>query len=347
MKKNKKIDIKNLTLAGLEERVLSLGEKPYRARQIMGWVYQCNTTSFEEMTDLPEEFRRKIENVFCFNNFNTNKTETSRDGTHKFLFELKDSNCIESVLIPEKKHRTLCISTQVGCAMGCKFCFSGKDGLVRNLDASEIVHQVTTIKNDFMLKDETPNIVFMGMGEPLANYDNTLKALQILTSPSCFNLSPRRITVSTAGLSPQLERLGKELPVNLAISLNAANHSLRSYLMPINKKYPLDKLLKVASTTPLPSRKRITFEYILIHKVNDSLKDAGELASLLKGIRCKINLIPFNEHEGMDFKRPDNETVQRFRELLVSKHFTVLVRDSKGSDISAACGQLRHQATHR
>lgn len=340
LKRNNGIDIKNFNLNELEALVASLGENRYRARQMMEWVYHHNASSFEEMTNLPKEFRSKISIASHISNPNIKKIQKASDGTHKFLFELKDRNCIESVLIPEKKHRTICLSTQVGCALGCKFCFSGKRGLVRNLDASEIVNQVCAIKNDFLTRNETFNIVFMGMGEPLANYENTLKALQVLTNPFGFNLSHRRITVSTAGLLPQIKRLEEELPVNLAISLNAANNSLRSFLMPINKKYSLDKLLEVASKASLPSRKRITFEYILMKGINDSLKDAKELASVLRGMRCKINLISFNEHEGVEFERPDDQTVEQFRHYLVAKHLTVMVRESKGSNISAACGQL-------
>jgi len=347
MEENKRVDIKNLTLAELEELVLSLGEKRYRGRQVMRWVYHRNASSFEEMTDLPKEFRHIMGTVSYLSSFKTPNVMTASDGTYKFLFELKDGNCIESVLIPEKKHRTICISTQVGCALGCKFCLSGKDGLIRNLDTAEIVNQVCAIINGFLIKDETVNIVFMGMGEPLANYENTIKALQILTSPLGLNFSHRRITVSTSGLIPEIKRLEQELPVNLAISLNAANNSLRNFLMPINKKYPLDKLLDVASNTPLPSRKRITFEYILIKDINDSLKDAKQLAVLLKGIRCKINLIPFNEHEGVEFRRPDDKTVERFRQSLSSKYFTVMVRKSKGNDILAACGQLGYLSKPR
>jgi len=340
LKKDKGIDIKNLTLPELEEFILSFGEKRYRAHQIMRWVYLHNKSSFEEMTDLPKEFRSKIKNVFYLSNLKVKEVKNSSDDTYKFLFELKDGNCIESVLIPERKHRTICVSTQVGCALGCKFCLSGKEGLIRNLDTSEIVNQICAIRNDFLKGDETLNIVFMGMGEPLANYENTLKALQILTSPSGFNFSPRRITVSTAGLIPEIKRLGKALPVNLAISLNATNNSLRNFLMPINKKYPLDKLIQVASKTSLPSRKRITFEYILIKNINDSLKEAEKLSKLLRNIRCKINLIAYNEHDGVEFKRPGDEAVNQFRNFLGSKNFTVIVRKSKGNDILAACGQL-------
>ena len=310
------IDLKNLTSRELETLVTSLGEKPYRGRQIMNWMYQNPVSSFEEMTNLPKTLRTKIEKVSCLSTLETALVKTASDGTRKYLFTLHDGNQIESVLIPEKKHLTICISTQVGCAMGCTFCLSGKNGLIRNLTAAEIVNQICAIKNDYLDKDATTNIVFMGMGEPLANFDNTCKALHILTDPLGFNFSYRRITVSTAGLTPQIKRLGQELPVNLAISLNAATNALRDVLMPINKKYPLDKLVKSASQAILPSGKQVTFEYILIDGINDSLQDARALASLLHGVRCKINLIPFNEHEGATFRQPATQAVDQFRQYL-------------------------------
>ena len=342
MKKNteKLIDLRNLTLSELEALVTSLGEKPYRARQILNWLYKNPVSTFEEMTNLPKTLRTKIESVSYLSTLTTTAVKTAPDGTRKFLFTLEDGNTIESVLIPEKKHLTICISTQVGCAMGCTFCLSGKEGLIRDLTASEIVNQIYVIKNDFLDKEQTINIVFMGMGEPLANFDNSCKALGILTDPLGFNVPPRRITVSTAGLIPEIKKLGQELPVNLAISLNAATDELRNVLMPINRRYPLGKLIKSVSQAILPSRKLITFEYILIDRVNDSLKDARALASLLRGIRCKINLIPFNEHKGVTFKRSTAHAVGQFQQYLSLQNFTVLVRYSKGNEISAACGQL-------
>ena len=340
IKEAERIDLKNLTLGELEALVISLGEKPYRARQILNWLYQNPVSTFEEMTNLPKTLRAKIESLSYFSTLATTAVKTAPDGTHKFLFTLQDGNTIESVLIPEKKHLTICISTQVGCAMGCTFCLSGKDGLIRNLTAAEIVNQIYVIKNDFLDKEQTINIVFMGMGEPLANFDNTCKAIRILTDPLGFNFPPRRITVSTAGLIPEIKRLGKELPVNLAISLNAPTDKLRDVLMPINRKYPLGKLIKSASQAILPSRKHITFEYILMDGVNDSLKDARALASLLRGLRCKVNLIPFNEHKRITFKRSTTQAVNQFQQHLSSKNFTVLVRYSKGNAIAAACGQL-------
>jgi 23S rRNA (adenine2503-C2)-methyltransferase len=342
MKKNtgKRIDLRNLTLSELQSLVISLGEKPYRARQILNWLYQNPVSTFEEMTNLPKTLRIKIESASYLSTLATTAVKTATDGTYKFLFTLPDGRKIESVLIPEKKHLTICISTQVGCAMGCTFCLSGKDGLVRNLTAAEIVNQVYVIKNDFLDKAQTINIVFMGMGEPLANFDNTFKALRILTEPLGFNFPPRRITVSTAGLIPEIKKLGQALPVNLAVSLNAATDELRDVLMPINKRYPLGKLIKSASQAILPSRKHITFEYILMDGINDSLKDAGALASLLRGIRCKVNLIPFNEYKGTTLKRPATQAVDQFQQYLSSKNVTVLVRYSKGNEIAAACGQL-------
>jgi 23S rRNA (adenine2503-C2)-methyltransferase len=335
-----RVALKNFTAEELEGFVTTLGEKSYRARQIMEWVYQHHASSFEEMTSLPHALRAQLTARFYLNCFTARKVTTSSDGTHKFLFTMNDGNCIESVLIPEKKHLTICVSTQVGCALGCTFCLTGTRGLVRNLTASEIVSQICAIRKDFLRESDTLNIVFMGMGEPLANYENTRRAICILTDPVGCNISHRRITVSTAGLVPEIRRLGDDLPVNLAISLNAATDTLRNALMPINKKYPLKELLAAASNAILPSRKRITFEYILMRNVNDSLEDARALASLLRGIRCKINLIPLNEHGATDFKSPDSTTVERFRAYLASQHFTSLVRYSKGNDIAAACGQL-------
>jgi len=338
-----KFDIKNCTLPELEAWVASLGERPYRARQIMSWVYEKEASSFEVMTELPQSLRARLDSMAYISHFSVKGVIRSSDGTQKFLFTLEEGSTIESVLIPEKRHHTICVSTQLGCALGCAFCLSGKRGLVRNLSVAEMINQIYTIKRDFLPKAATVNIVFMGMGEPLANYDHLLKALQILTDPWGFNFSHRRITVSTAGLLPQIARLSRDLPVNLAISLNAPTDALRTRLMPINKTYPLAELIATASQVSLPARKRITFEYILIKGINDSLHDARDLASLLRHVHCKINLIPFNEHEGTGFKTADSATVENFRQVLLAKHFTVMVRQSKGRDVAAACGQLGYK----
>ena len=335
-----KTDLKNYTLPELEEWIVSLGEKPYRARQIMRWMYEERADSFEVMTDLPRTLRDRLSAAAYLSNFSVKTVSRSADGTDKFLFLMEDGNCIETVLIPEKRHHTICVSTQLGCAMGCAFCLSGKKGLLRNLSVAEILNQILIIQKDYLPKAPVINLVFMGMGEPLANYDCLLKALRILTDPAGCNISHRRITVSTAGLVPQLEQLSRNLPVNLAISLNAASEALRTRLMPVNKTYPLSELVAAASRLPLPARKRITFEYILMKGINDSLDDARHLASLLKRVPCKINLIPFNEHEGAPFRRPDGPAIEQFQQHLMARNFTVMLRHSKGGDVAAACGQL-------
>jgi 23S rRNA (adenine2503-C2)-methyltransferase len=342
-----KTDLKNYTLPELEEWIVARGEKPYRARQIMRWMYSARASSFEVMTDLSQPLRERLAAEAYLSRLTVKTVSRSVDGTDKFLFVMEDGNCIETVLIPEKRHHTICVSTQLGCAMGCAFCLSGKRGLLRNLSVAEIVNQVLHIRHEYLPDGAVINLVFMGMGEPLANYDNLLKALHLLTDPAGFNLSHRRITVSTAGLLPQLEMLSRAMPVNLAISLNAANDKLRTRLMPVNKSYPLAELVAAASRLPLPARKRITFEYILMKGVNDSKEDARNLAGLLRRIPCKINLIPFNEHEGAPFKTPAASAIEQFRECLTARRFTVMLRQSKGKDVSAACGQLGYAHLQR
>jgi 23S rRNA (adenine2503-C2)-methyltransferase len=337
-----RIDLKDLTLEELETILVSQGKEKYRAKQILSWVYQKGASSLEEMTTLSKPLRRELNDTFSISQLIPERVEASQDGTKKFLFPLPDGKSIETVLIPEREHQTICISTQVGCRLQCRFCLSGKHGLVRNLTVSEIVNQICAVK-EYLGGEENLNLVMMGMGEPLANYDNTIKALKIILSPWGVNFSHRRVTLSTAGLIPEMDRLGKELPVNLAVSLNASDDQTRSYLMPINKKYPLPELMKACSRYPLPPRKRITFEYNLIKGVNDSEEDAQRLTKLVKGIRCKINLIPFNPHPGVNFERPDSEIVLKFQQILWTHGVSTLIRKSKGSDIHAACGQLTYQ----
>ena len=256
---------------------------------------------------------------------------------------LEDGNRIESVLIPEKSHWTLCISSQVGCAYGCRFCLTGRGGLVRNLTSAEIINQVWEIRKGLQGGMRLTNIVLMGMGEPLANYDNVLAALQILTANNGFQFSNRKITISTAGLVPRIEQLGRDITVNLAVSLNAADNEKRDYLMPINRKYPLEALMNACKVFPLPNRRMITFEYILIDGINDSPEEARHLAKILRPLRAKINLIPFNPFKESDFKRPPESVILAFQKILVDRHYTVRIRFSKGTDISAACGQLRRR----
>jgi 23S rRNA (adenine2503-C2)-methyltransferase len=318
------------------------GIAPYRADQIQKWVYLRQVDSFDLMTDLSKDIRELLSENFVVGRLQAEKLETSRDGSRKYLFKLNDGRRIETVLIPERDHFTLCVSSQVGCAQSCLFCLTAVGGFERNLTRAEIIAQVRDIKKEIDDPERLRNIVFMGMGEPLANYTNLVSALDTITdNDSGLRFASRRITVSTAGLVPKLDTLGRDTKVNLAISLNATDNETRSRLMPINRTFPIEDLLEACRQFPLPPARRITFEYILIKGVNDSVDDARRLAKLLQPIRSKINLIPFNPHEGCDFQRPSEEAIKAFYDVLFDKNYTVIIRRSKGQDISAACGQLR------
>lgn len=339
-------NIKELSPNKLEEAILSIGEKPYRAGQIGRWLYQKYISNYDDMTDLSVGLRNKLRNILPINRtLHLVKEQLSRDGTIKYLFRLNDGNRIESVLIPEKKRLTLCVSSQVGCALGCKFCLTATVRRIRNLNTAEIIDQVLYV-NSFRNMPIT-NIVFMGMGEPLDNLDNLVCSIQILTDKRCFGMSPRKITVSTSGLVDQIEELGRRVSVNLSISLNASNDETRSDIMPINKKYPVRKLLKAAVNYPLPKRKLLTFEYVLIRGVNDSDFNATELAVLLKGlINVKVNLIPYNESHPLPYKSPDADRVLSFQKILMNAHINAKIRKNRGRDIIAACGQLASDYSH-
>ena len=337
-------DIKELSRDQLVAWLKNQEHKPYRAVQILRWIYLHQADTFDEMTDLGKEFRKLLSHNFTINRLEKAKIETSQDGSRKYLFRLQDGKHVESVLIPEKDHYTLCISSQVGCAQECRFCRTAKSGFVRNLSKGEIVAQVRDIANHLDDAKRLTNIVLMGMGEPLANYRNVIEAVKTLTdSDTGLGFSSRKITISTAGLVPRLADLGRESTVNLAISLNATDNETRSMLMPMNRKYPIETLLDACAEYPLLPRRRITFEYVLIKGVNDSRQDAERLAGLLRPVRAKINLIPFNAYEGCGFERPQEASIQTFRNILVQKNYTVIIRHSKGQDISAACGQLSGQ----
>jgi 23S rRNA (adenine2503-C2)-methyltransferase len=314
----------------------------YRADQIQKWIYLRQADNFDFMTDLSKDIRSMLSQQFKIGRLETELVETSRDGSSKYLFKLNDGKRIESVLIPERDHYTLCVSSQVGCAQDCGFCLTAVGGFERNLSRGEIVAQVRDINKDLGDQIRLTNIVFMGMGEPLANYKNLLSAIGILTDNDAgLRFASRRVTVSTAGLVPKITALGRDTRVNLAVSLNATDNKTRNRLMPINRKYPLEKLMEACRQyIPAPGR-RITFEYILIKGINDSVDDAERLAKLLRPIRCKVNLIPFNTHEGCDFERPAEAVIQAFYDVLFAKNYTVIIRRSKGQDISAACGQLK------
>jgi 23S rRNA (adenine2503-C2)-methyltransferase len=338
-------DLRDLQLKEMTALLASAGEPGFRARQVCHWVYKRQATDVEQMTDLPEPLRQRLRQQLYVSTLTLLRRQQSHDGTEKCLFGLADGNQIETVLIPAEARCTLCVSTQVGCAIGCRFCLTAQGGLVRSLRPAEIVSQVLYFQRPGKgLSRDFTNVVFMGMGEPLDNFRGTVQALRILTAEWGLGISPRRITVSTSGLVRRLEAFGREdLKVNLAISLNATTDAVRTQIMPINKAYPLDTLLDACRRFPLPARRRITFEYVLLRDVNDTLEDAQRLGKLLHGLRSKINLLPFNEIPGSPYLRPSDETVQRFQDYLLQHGFSAFVRQSRGRDISAACGQLRFE----
>ena len=322
------------------------GIRPFRAGQIFKWLYIQQADAFEQMTDLSKDLRKKLEDNFYIQRLIIDEKLTSVDGTEKFLYRLFDGQHIESVLIPEKDHFTLCVSSQVGCVQNCQFCLTAKGGFIRNLNISEMIAQIRDARYYLIEKNLDPkklsNIVFMGMGEPLANYKNLVKTLEIITdSDYGLKFSSKRVTVSTCGLVPKITQLGLDTDVNLAVSLNATTDEMRSRLMPINKKYPLNQLLGACQTFTMKPRKKITFEYILMKGINDTKEDAIRLAKLLAPIKAKVNLIPFNEYDKSEFKCPSKNKISEFLQILLDKNFTAITRKSKGADILAACGQLK------
>jgi len=336
-----KKDIKNMSLAELEAFLSGLGKERYRALQIFKWIYQHGVESFEDMTNLSKQFRASLEELAEISSFTPLKTEVSSDGTIKYLFALKDGEAVESVLIPEAKRLTLCVSSQAGCPLDCKFCLTGSTGYRRNLETSEIISQITAVNKTIEEGQRITNIVFMGMGEPLLNYDNVLRAIGIITAGEGLQVPNRKVTLSTAGLVPQIEALGRDSGVNLAVSLNATTDEVRDLIMPVNRKYPLAALLGACRNYPLKHKGRITFEYVMIRGLNDSMEDAKRLVKLLRGIPSKVNLLPFNEHVGSDYKRPLEEDIGKFHRYLHDGGLAAIIRSSRGADISAACGQLR------
>ena len=336
-------NLQDMSLEEIEVFIGDLGKEKYRARQIMKWIYQQGARSFDDMTPLAKDFRTRLAALAEIHGPEIVKAQTSGDTTKKILFRLKDGLHVESVLIPGKNHWTACLSTQAGCRMGCRFCFTGALGFRRNLRPSEITGQMTQLKFQTPEGPNIKNIVLMGMGEPLANYDNTVKAIRNLTEDHGLGFSSRKITVSTCGLAPKIIELGKDVCVNLAISHNAPNDEIRSAIMPINRKYPLAELLDACRSYPMPGRRMLTFEYILMAGVNDSPRDAREVATLLRGLHCKFNLIAFNEFPGSPFRTPSREAIRTFQQILLDRHYTAVLRASRGSDILAACGQLSGQ----
>ncbi len=342
---SQKTDLKTLTLPELREFLRPLDKAAYRAGQLVKWIYAHGVTDFERMTNLSKRFREQLAEVAYVSTLDPFVTQVSEDGTVKFAFKVPGGT-IESVVIPDGDRQTLCLSTQVGCALACAFCYTGSLGLTRHLTTAEIVNQVCAA-NDWLVANGRPkltNLVYMGMGEPLHNYDNTVKSITIATLNDGLQFSHRKITVSTSGLLPEMERLMRETQVHLAVSLHATTDATRTRLMPINRRYPLEALLDTCRRLPLANRQRITFEYTLIAGVNDSEADAHRLASLLRGIPSKVNLIAMNEHPASTFEAPEYARVRRFQDILQAAGYTAFLRTRRGDDIAAACGQLGERA---
>ncbi|MCS7279047.1 MAG: 23S rRNA (adenine(2503)-C(2))-methyltransferase RlmN [Thermodesulfobacteriaceae bacterium] len=337
-------NIRDFTLEELEILVKDLGEPPYRAHQIFHWITCKGAQSFHEMTNLPNALRKKLSENFSLSLPEVLEIKEDLDGTIKLAFLLEDEEVIESVILPERDHFTLCVSTQVGCAMGCKFCLTGKMGFKRNLKVFEIISQVVWAKRFLKNRgEELPlrNIVFMGMGEPLANLRNLIKALKILAHPMGFNFSRKRLTVSTVGLIKEIEILGREFPVALAVSLHAPTDEIRKTLIPIAYKYSIKEILQVVKRFPRIKNGRTTIEYLLLKDLTDTSFCAEKLVELFKGLPIKINLIPFNPHPELPFERPSEKRMEEFQKFLLSHGILTTIRKSKGLKISAACGHLR------
>jgi len=356
----RKPDLRALGLAGLEALVRERGEKPYRARQIFRWLHRAGAAAFEEMTDLPRALRAELAEGFELRTLARDAERRSSDGTVKWTWRTVDGRLVESVYMPHagddedapgnRERRTLCVSTQVGCAMGCTFCMTGTMGLARHLGAGEIADQVHRANRRLVELGEgrgprpLTNLVFMGMGEPLHAFDELKGALELLLHPEGPDFSHRHVTVSTSGLVPGIDRLGAETQVKLAVSLNATTDEQRSALMPLNRRWPIAELLAACRRFPLKQGRRITFEYVLLGGVNDADEDARRLARLLAGIPAKVNLIAYNENAGLGFRGPAPGRLEAFRDVLLAARVTAVVRRNRGRDISAACGQLAAEA---
>ena len=342
-------DINNLLgmdRSALEAYFESIGEKKFRASQVMKWIHQMGVTDFQAMNNLSKELRHKLQQSTCIQNLEVAKDMISNDGTRKWLLGLADGNHIETVFIPEDDRGTLCVSSQVGCALDCSFCSTGRQGFNRNLSSSEIISQVW-LAAQLLEEEKKPgrkitNVVMMGMGEPLLNFDNVVTAVRIMMDDFAYGLSKRRVTISTAGVIPAMDRLGDTLDMRLAVSLHATNDALRDELVPVNKKYPLKELMAACRRfiDKQNSRSRITFEYVLLDGVNDKPEHARELIGLLKGIPTLMNLIPFNPFEGSGYRTSSPEAVARFRDILHRSGMNCVTRKTRGEDIDAACGQL-------
>ena len=335
-------NIKDYNLDDLKKEIINLGEKGYRAEQIFKWIYVDRVNSFDEMTNLPKDLRDKLKENYSMNNFNILKKQESSDGTKKYLFDVLDGNAIESVLMKYHHGNTICVSSQIGCKMGCKFCASTGIRFIRNLSSGEIVEQLLAVEKDSGKK--ISNIVFMGIGEPLDNYDNVINAIRIINNPKGINIGARHISISTSGIVPRIYDLANEnIQCTLSISLHASNNEKRSQMMPVNNRYNIEELIKACKDYIKITNKRISFEYALAKDNNDNLEDAKQLVKLLKGMICHVNLIPINKIENGAYVKSSNENIIKFRDYLNDNGIVATIRRELGSDIDAACGQLRRK----
>ena len=335
-------NIKDYNLDELQEELINMGEKKFRAEKILKWIYKEKVKSFDEMTNLSIELREKLKENYTMCNYNILKKQESKDGTKKYLFDVLDGNAIETVLMQYHHGKTVCVSSQIGCKMGCKFCASTGIQFVRNLTAGEIVEQILAVEQD--INDKISNIVFMGIGEPLDNYDNVIKAIKIMNNPKGLEIGTRHISISTSGLVPRIYDLANEkIQCTLSISLHATTDEKRSSMMPVNNRYNIEELMKACKDYIKITNKRISFEYALAKDNNDNLEDAQRLVDLLKGMLCHVNLIPINKIENGKFSKSTNENILKFRDFLNEHGIVATVRRELGSDIDAACGQLRRK----
>ena len=335
-------NIKEYNLDELQDELVNLGEKKYRAEQIFKWLYVDKVKEFDEMTNLSIELREKLKKEYTICNFKILKKQESSDGTKKYLFDVLDGNAIESVLMEYHHGKTICVSSQIGCKMGCKFCASTGIKFIRSLTCGEIVEQILAVEQD--IGDKISNIVFMGIGEPFDNYDNVMKAIKIINNQKGLNIGARHISISTSGLVPMIYKFAdEELQCTLSISLHATNDEKRSNMMPINNKYNIKELMEACKYYINKTNKRISFEYALAKDNNDNLEDAKELVKLLKGMLCHVNLIPINKIENGKYTKSTNENIIKFRDYLNNNGIVATIRRELGSDIDAACGQLRRK----
>ena len=335
-------NIKDYNLEELKIELESIGEKPYRAEQIFKWLYVEKVKTFGEMTNLSLDLRKKLEENYTMCNYNILKKQESKDGTIKYLFDVLDGNAIETVLMSYHHGHSICVSSQIGCKMGCKFCASTGMNFVRNLSSGEIVEQILAVEQDTGIK--ISNVVFMGIGEPLDNYENVVTAIRTINNPKGLNIGARHISISTSGIVPKIYKLAEEnIQCTLSISLHATNNEKRSKMMPINNSYPIEELLQACKDYIAKTNRRISFEYALAKDNNDNLEDTKELVKLLKGMLCHVNLIPINKIENGKFDKSSNENIMRFRDYLNDHGIVATIRRELGSDIDAACGQLRRK----